>query len=154
MHKCNLVYPIRQANPYRRMAAALKTNNIAGNLVNRKFEEHGPRSILLTDIVYIPYNGTFVYLSTILDAFTKQVLPYAFSDNLNLDFVLLTVERLIKNHRISLDGETIIHSGQGIHYTSCKFIEIVKDNNLRQSTLGKANCWDNALGKLLRAYEG
>ena len=74
MHKYNLICPIRQANPYRRMAAALKTNNVADNLVNREFEEHGPRSILLTDITYIPYNGTFAYLSTIIDAFTKQVL--------------------------------------------------------------------------------
>ena len=144
MHKYNLICPIRQANPYRRMAAALKTNNVADNLVNREFEEHGPRSILLTDITYIPYNGTFAYLSTIIDAFTKQVLSYAISDNLKLDFVLLTVEQLIRSHRISLDEETIIHSDQGVHYTSYKFIEIVKDGNLRQSMSGRANCWDNA----------
>lgn len=144
MHKYNLICPIRQANPYRRMAAALKTNNFADNLVNREFEEHGPRSILLTDITYIPYNGTFAYLSTIIDAFTKQVLSYAISDNLKLDFVLLTVEQLIRNHRISLDEETIIHSDRGVHYTSYKFIEIVKDSNLRQSMSRRANCWDNA----------
>lgn len=144
MHKYNLICPIRQANPYRRMAAALKTNNVADNLVNREFEEHGPRSILLTDITYIPYNCTFAYLSTIIDAFTKQVLSYAISDNLKLDFVLLTVEQLIRNHRISLDEETIIHSDQGVHYTSYKFIEIVKDSNLRQSMSRRANCWDNA----------
>lgn len=144
MHKYNLICPIRQANPYRRMAAALKTNNVADNLVNREFEEHGPRSILLTDITYIPYNGTFAYLSTIIDAFTKQVLSYAISDNLKLDFVLLTVEQLIRNHRISLDEETIIYSDQGVHYTSYKFIEIVKDSNLRQSMSRRANCWDNA----------
>lgn len=144
MHKYNLICPIRQANPYRRMAAALKTNNVADNLVNREFEEHGPRSILLTDITYIPYNCTFAYLSTIIDAFTKQVLSYAISDNLKLDFVLLTVEQLIRNHRISLDEETIIHSDRGVHYTSYKFIEIVKDSNLRQSMSRRANCWDNA----------
>ena len=144
MHKYNLICPIRQANPYRRMAAALKTNNVADNLVNREFEEHGPRSILLTDITYIPYNGTFAYLSTIIDAFTKQVLSYAISDNLKLDFVLLTVEQLIRNHRISLDEETIIHSDRGVHYTSYKFIEIVKDSNLRQSMSRRANCRDNA----------
>jgi len=50
MRKYGLICPIRKANPYRRMATALKTNNIAENLVNREFEDHGPRSILLTDI--------------------------------------------------------------------------------------------------------
>lgn len=74
MDKYGLSCPIRKANPYRRMAKALKTSNVAGNLLNREFEAHGARKVLLTDITYVPYHGTFCYLSTILDAFTKQVL--------------------------------------------------------------------------------
>ena len=50
MKKFNLNCPIRKANPYRRMAKALKTSNYSDNLVNREFEKHGPRAILLTDI--------------------------------------------------------------------------------------------------------
>ena len=79
MKKYNLICPIRKANPYRRMAKALKTSNVANNLVNREFKKYGPRMVLLTDITYIPYNGTFAYLSTILDAYTKQVLSYVLS---------------------------------------------------------------------------
>ena len=101
-------------------------------------------SAYLTDITYIPYNGTFAYLSTIIDAFTKQVLSYVVSDNLKIDFVLLTVEQLIENHKVSIHDNTILHSDQGTHYTSHKFIEIVKDSNLRQSMSRKSNCWDNA----------
>ena len=74
MNKYGLFCPVRKANPYRRMAKALRTNHVADNLVNREFEDHGPRKVLLTDITYIPYNGRFCYLSTILDAFTKQIL--------------------------------------------------------------------------------
>ena len=144
MRKYGLLCPIRKANPYRRMAAALKTNNYAENLVKREFEEHGPRKILLTDITYLPYCGTFAYLSTVIDSFTKQVLSYVLSDNLKIDFVLLTIEQLIENHGISLSSETIIHSDQGVHYTSYKFIEIVTNSNLRQSMSRRGNCWDNA----------
>ena len=68
MKKYNLFCPIRKANPYRRMAKALKTSNYADNLLQREFECYGPRYVLLTDITYIPYNGEFAYLSTILDA--------------------------------------------------------------------------------------
>lgn len=74
MDKFNLSCPIRKANPYRRMAKALKTSNVAENLLQREFECYGPRMVLLTDITYLPYNGTFAYLSSILDAFTKQIL--------------------------------------------------------------------------------
>ncbi len=43
MHKYNLFCPIRKANPYRRMAKALRTSNVAANLLNREFEAHGVR---------------------------------------------------------------------------------------------------------------
>ncbi len=144
MNKYGLVCPIRKANPYRRMAKALKTNNVAKNLLNREFMEHGPKKVLLTDITYIPYNGTFCYLSTILDAYAKQILSYALSDSLEVDFVLETVNKLVKNYGIEISTETLIHSDQGCHYTSTSFIQLVKDYNLRQSMSRKANCWDNA----------
>ena len=145
MKKYGLFCPIRKANPYRRMAKAMATNNIAPNLVNREFEKHGPRKILLTDITYI-INGKAprVYMSTIIDAYTKEILSWILSDSLVLDFVLDTVTQLCYTHDISLTEETIIHSDQGAHYTSIKFIELVKDKNLRQSMSRKANCWDNA----------
>lgn len=144
MKKYNLICPIRKANPYRRMAKALKTSNVAENLVNREFTKYGPRKILLTDITYIPYNGKFCYLSTILDAFTKQILAYVLSDSLEVDFVLETVNILIEKHGVDITTETIIHSDQGCHYTSCSFIQLLKDKKLRQSMSRKGNCWDNA----------
>lgn len=144
MNKYHLFCPIRKANPYRRMAKALKTNNVADNILERKFKEYGPRIVLLTDITYLPYNGIFCYLSTIIDAFTKEVLSYVLSESLEIDFVLETVEQLVENHGISLTQETLVHSDQGCHYTSYSFIQILKDKELRQSMSRKGNCWDNA----------
>lgn len=144
MKKYGLVCPIRKENPYRRMAKAIKTNNVADNLVKREFTFYGARAVLLTDITYIPYNGVFCYLSTILDAFTKQILSYVLSESLEVDFVLETVNQMIEKHGVSLKTETMIHSDQGCHYTSCSFIQLVKDKGLRQSMSRRGNCWDNA----------
>lgn len=144
MKKYNLFCPIRKANPYRRMAKAIKTSNYADNLLQREFECYGPRYVLLTDITYIPYDGTFAYLSTILDAYTKQILSYVLSDSLEVDFVKETVEILIRNHGISLHKETLIHSDQGSHYTSATFINIIEDSELRRSMSRRGNCWDNS----------
>ena len=99
---------------------------------------------MLTDITYLPYNGTFAYLSTVIDAFTKQILSYVLSPSLEVDFVLETINRLVDQHGISLHAETIIHSDQGCHYTSHKFINILYDKKLRQSMSRRGNCWDNA----------
>jgi putative transposase len=102
MSKYGLKCPIRKANPYRQMAKALKTDHVSDNLVNRDFQKHGPRKILLTDITYLFYNhGKKAYLSVIKDAYTKQVLAYTLSESLAVDFVLETVHTLIQNHSVS-----------------------------------------------------
>lgn len=144
MKKYNLHCPIRKANPYKQLARDMKTSHIADNLLQRQFMEHGPRAVLLTDITYIPLNGKFVYLSTILDAGTKQILAYELSQSLEVDFVLETIKKLIRDHGISLDSRTLIHSDQGCHYTSTRFIELINSFELRQSMSRRGNCWDNA----------
>lgn len=144
MKKYGLKCPVRKANPYRRIAKALKTNAVADNLVKREFLKYGPRKVLLTDITYIPYDGKFCYLSTIKDAFTREILAYKLSDSLKVDFVLDTIHELMKKHSISIDSETMIHSDQGCHYTSVAFRKLLSDYELRQSMSRRGNCWDNA----------
>lgn len=146
MKKYNLVCKIRKANPYRRMAKALKTSHVAPNLINRDFIQE-PRLVILTDITYLFYGKTKkkAYLSTMKDAFTNEILSYVVSDSLEEDFVLETVKKLFKNHGNTLKvKETIIHSDQGVHYTCIDFQKLLKDNELRQSMSRRANCWDNA----------
>ena len=144
MRKYGLFCPIRKANPYRRMAKAIRTNAVADNHVKREFRIHGPRKILLTDITYIPYDHKFCYLSVIKDAYTEQVLSYVLSESLEVDFVLETVNKLIREHGVSLDAEVMIHSDQGCHYTSTSFRQLLADHHIRQSMSRKGNCWDNA----------
>lgn len=144
MHKFNLFCPIRKPNPYRRMAKAIRTNAVADNTVNREFRLHGPRKILLTDITYIPYEKNFCYLSVVKDAFTEEVLSYVLSKSLELDFVLETMNQLIKVHAVSFETDVMIHSDQGCHYTSIKFRQLLIDHEIRQSMSRRGNCWDNA----------
>ena len=144
MRKYGLFCPIRKANPYRRMAKAMRTNAVADNLLNREFRLHGPRKVFLTDITYIPFKGSFAYLSVIMDAFTDQVLSYVLSESLEIDFVLETIKQLVDKHGISQDSEAMIHSDQGCHYTSTSFRAIVSNVGLRQSMSRRGNCWDNA----------
>jgi transposase InsO family protein len=144
MDKYGLRCPIRKLNPYRQMAKALKTSNVAPNLVNRNFRQYGPRKILLTDITYLFHKDGCCYLSTILDAYTHEILAYMLSQNLKVDFVIKTVDFLVEKYGSSLDNWVYIHSDQGCHYTSKAFIEKLKDENFIQSMSRKGNCWDNA----------
>lgn len=144
MEKFRLSCPYRGPNPNKRIAKAIRTDSVSDNLLRREFECYGPGMVLLTDITYLPYAGRFAYLSTVLDAFTKQILSYVLSESLEVDFVLETVEKLVADHGTCLHGETIIHSDQGCHYTSRSFINILYDRKLRQSMSRRGCCWDNA----------
>ena len=144
MNKFNLFCPIRKPNPHKQAMKAVKTDNIAENLLQREFECYGPRTVLLTDITYLPYNSTFAYLSTILDAFTKEILSYVLSYSMKEDFVLETVKQLIVKHGSSLNTQTLLHSDRGAHFTAHRFIDLLKNENLRRSMSRKGNCWDNA----------
>lgn len=145
MQKYHLVCPIRKPSPYKKMAKAKQENLTKPNLLARKFKASGPKTTLLTDITYLPYGrGKRVYLSTIKDAYTNQILSYVVSDSLEADFVLETVKQLFRDHDIPKHQNTLIHSDQGTHYTSIKFQQLIEDHGLRQSMSRKGNCWDNA----------
>jgi len=145
MRKYGLKCPIRKANPYRRIMKALKENTYAKNILNRNFKDHGSRSVLLTDITYLKRkDGEFSYLSAIMDAGTKEILAHVVSPSIALDFVLETVETLLQNHGNELKADALLHSDQGGHYTSYKFAELLKNNEITRSMSRRANCWDNA----------
>ena len=144
MAKYGLRCHIRRRDPYRDIMREMQSSQIAPNVIDRNFDAYLPREACLTDITYIPYNGTFCYLSTIKDVCTNEILAYVLSPNLKVEFVLKTIELLKKNHGSELTEGTIIHSDQGCHYTSKRFIEMLADNDFFQSMSRKGNCWDNA----------
>ena len=144
MKKYGLFCPIRQANPYRRMAKAIKTNHVAKNEIQRQFKKYEPRKALLTDITYLFYRNGVCYLSPILDVCTHEVLSYKLSDNLKVDFVLEMVDSMCAKYGSELDNMTIVHSDQGCHYTSKAFIQKLREASFVQSMSRKGNCWDNA----------
>jgi len=142
MKKFGLFCPIRKANPYRRMAKALKTSHVAPNKLERKFEDGNPNQILLTDITYLTYDlNQRAYLSGIKDGVTKEIHGYKVSKSLDISFVEDSMKQL---ERITLDPNALINSDQGVHYTSHAFQRCVKELGIEQSMSRRGNCWDNA----------
>lgn len=145
MKKYEIVCPIRQANPYRRMMKASQEHRVLPNLLNRQFKQNIPGKVLLTDITYLFYaNGRKAYLSTIKDGSTNEILAYNLSDRLTLNIATDTVHKLANNRQVYLTKDAFIHSDQGVHYTSPVFQTLVKSYNLKQSMSRRGNCWDNA----------
>lgn len=145
MKKYSIICPIRKANPYRRMMKATQEHRVVPNLLNRQFKQGVPGKILLTDITYLHFGkGNRAYLSVIKDGSTGEVLAYHLSDRMTLDIATDTLKKLKKNKNFMKAKDALIHSDQGVHYTSPIFQKAVKKLGLRQSMSRRGNCWDNA----------
>lgn len=145
MRKYDIVCPHRRPNPYKRIAKATKEHTVVPNKLNREFKQGVPGKVLLTDITYLPYNGSsMAYLSTVKDACTNELLAYHVSDRITLDIATKTIQKLVNNKKISLHQDAFIHSDQGSHYTSPIFQKLLKKHGLGQSMSRRGNCWDNA----------
>jgi len=142
MKKFGLFCPIRKANPYRRMAKAMKTSHVAPNKLERKFKDGNPNQILLTDITYLTYDlNQRAYLSGIKDGVTNEIHGYKVSKSLDVSFVEDSMNQLEK---LTLDPNALINSDQGAHYTSHAFQRCIKELGIEQSMSRRGNCWDNA----------
>ena len=83
---------------------------------------------MLTDITYMPYgNNKMAYLSTIKDSSTNEILAYNLSNNLAIDIVTETINKLVKLKSFKLHKDAFIHSDQGSHYTSPIFQKLLKN---------------------------
>ena len=66
---------------------------------------------------------------------------------MTLDISLETIKKLHRKRNVVLSENVIIHSDQGVHYTSPKFHNLLKKYNIQQSMSRRGNCWDNAVAE-------
>jgi transposase InsO family protein len=140
MKQNNLVTSIRKRNPYKNIMKKDLEHRTAPNVLNREFSQKTPYRILCTDITYMKFNHRFVYLSTVKDICSGQIVAWYVDYHLHLPLVLKTLEKLNKKY---FNG-ALLHSDQGWHYTHPTYIKQLLDLNITQSMSRKGNCIDNA----------
>jgi transposase InsO family protein len=116
-------------------------NTITENLLNRDFKATEPCKKFVTDITYIPTQRTMTYLCTVIDLFHNEPVVWNVSDSQDKNLSIDTLKSLAKKY--ILEG-SMIHSDQGVHYTSLAYVGLLKELKVKQSMSRKGNCWDNA----------
>ncbi|MEX0918882.1 MAG: IS3 family transposase [Candidatus Paceibacterota bacterium] len=140
MRKYEMKTKIRKKNPYKQMMKESLEHRIFPNILQREFRQSTPCKVFCTDITYIPFLNTFVYLSVVKDIASGEVVAWDLSPGLDMQFVINTLTNMSSLH---CNG-AIIHSDQGFHYTNPAYIKAVKDLNMIQSMSAKGKCIDNA----------
>lgn len=116
---------------------------IAPNLLARNFTASAPNEKWVTDITYIQYGSSTMYLSTIMDLFNNEIVAYKMYDHQQTPLVTDTLKEALEL-RGNPEG-VIIHSDQGSVYTSYAYQDLIKEKHGVSSMSRRGNCWDNAV---------
>lgn len=111
------------------------------NILERNFDPDQPNALWCTDITYIWTQEGFVYLTSVMDLFSKKIIAWELSKNLCADAVVRCVAKAISRRRLT--HPAVIHSDRGTQYVSKKYLEVL-GNQLIPSYSRKGNPWDNA----------
>jgi putative transposase len=97
-----------------------------------------------SDITYIQLSHEFVYLSVILDLFSRRCIGWSLSRSIDTQLTLNALDMALQTRWNDNMTGLIHHSDQGVQYASNQYVEQLKDHNIQISMSRKGNPYDNA----------
>lgn len=92
-----------------------------------------------TDITFIPMEQGFMYLTAIMDVYSRIIVGWSISNTMTAQWCKLILEEAIATH-----GKTLIlNSDQGGQYTSALWARYLEDQHIQISMDGKGRALDN-----------
>lgn len=92
-----------------------------------------------TDITYIPMRQGFMYLTAIIDVYSRKIIGWSISNSLTAQWCKSVLEDAIARH----GTPEIINSDQGTQYTSALWTQYLEQNKILISMDGKGRALDN-----------
>ena len=99
-----------------------------------------PNQVWTTDITYIRLCHGFVYLTAVLDWYSRYVIAWDLSTTLDNDFCIRCVEEALR-----INCPTIFNTDQGAQYTSENFIKVLESHSIQISMDGRGRALDNIM---------
>jgi len=114
----------------------------ADNLLEQDFQADVPNQKWVTDITYIPTKEGWLYLTAILDLYSRTIVGWSMKNNMKKELVIDAWKMACKNRKPP--KQILHHSDRGSQYTSKEYLELLREHDCQISMSGKGNCYDNA----------
>jgi putative transposase len=119
------------------------------DLVERDFFPDTPNEIWYGDITYVWTLTGWVYLATVIDGFSRQVIGWAVADHMREDLVLRALRMAVAARRPT-QGQTVMHTDRG-SVTGSAFRNLCLDHGILPSVGKTGICFDNAAAESFNA---
>lgn len=133
--------------PYRRRVKKLRKKEDEGKEATKWKNEIinlcpiRPNVVWASDFTYIKFQGRFIYLATIIDVFTREIIGWDISVRHDTQLVLGAIKHAIK--RIEATS-VYLHSDQGSEYDAKAYEDYVLGRGMILSMSHKSSPWENA----------
>jgi putative transposase len=107
----------------------------------RKLAIDRPNQVWCTDITYIRLSGGFVYLVAVMDWYSRKVLSWEVSVNMDESFCISALERALRLY----PAPEIFNTDQGSQFTGQAFTGTLKEAGIKISMDGKGRALDNIM---------
>ena len=105
----------------------------------RNLDIKRPNQVWCSDITYVRMGKGFLYLTVIMDWFSRKVLSWELSNTLDTSFCASALKEALQRY----GKPEIFNTDQGSQYTSKDFTDILKDNGIDISMDGRGRALDN-----------
>jgi len=97
-----------------------------------------PNQVWSTDITYIPMQDGFMYLTAVIDWYSRYILSWRISNTMDNDFCIEALD-----DALTQGLPDIFNTDQGVQFTSRKFTKRLTDVDVKISMDGKGRALDN-----------
>jgi putative transposase len=138
---------LRSQTGYRRRPGSRggKPAVVAPNHLQRRFTVSEPNQSWVTDITYIRTHEGWLYLSVVIDLFSRHVVGWSMGHRIDTELALNAL--LMALWRRQPKATVTLHSDQGSQFTSHDWQGFLRDHNLVSSMSRRGNCHDNAVAE-------
>lgn len=113
------------------------------NILDGQFDPVNPDTAWVSDITYIwTIEDGFVYLTSIMDLFSRKIIAWTLSRTLEAGPVAGTVQKAKEARGIKTGSPLVFHTDRGCQYVSEAFLEATE--GMENSYSKKGYSWDNA----------
>jgi putative transposase len=118
---------------------------IAPNVLERDFTASKPNQAWVTDITFVWTQEGWLYVAAILDLFSRRVVGWATSANVDRHLALSALNNALQTRRPP--AGLVHHSDRGSTYASGDYRRALETHDIECSMSRKGDCWDNAVAE-------
>lgn len=122
-----------------------KPSDVSPNHLQRQFDVQEPNKVWVTDITYLRTHEGWLFLSVVMDLFSRQIIGWSMNERMTSDLALNAL--LMAVWRRKPQSEVMVHSDQGSQFSSYDWQDFLRANNLLGSMSRRGNCHDNAVAE-------